>query len=72
MNSICDTNTFQKLYCYFYAGTDNPLYDKIGQIMNSKEYTLFVPRDVAKQYISKCMHAVQKVVHNKNCIRVNY
>ena len=43
--------------------------DKIVQIMNSKEYTLFFPDDLVKAYISKCMHAVQsmrlKKMHNE-------
>ena len=43
--------------------------DKIVQIMNSKEYTLFFPHDFVKEYISKCMHAVQsmrlKKIHNE-------
>ena len=47
----------------------NSALDKIVQIMNSKEYALFVPRDFVKQYISKCMHAVQsmrlKKMHNE-------
>ena len=33
--------------------------------MNSKEYTLFIPHDVVKQYISKCMYAVQSMRFNK-------
>ena len=36
--------------------------DKIVQIMNSKEYTLFFPRDFVKQYLSICMHAFQSML----------
>ena len=47
----------------------NSALDKMVQIMNSKEYTLFIPHDVVKQYISKCMYAVQsmrlKKMHNE-------
>ena len=43
--------------------------DKIVQIMNSKEYTLFFPRDFVKQYECKTIYAVQsmrlKKMHNE-------
>ena len=43
--------------------------EKMVQIMNSKEYTLFFPDDLVEAYISKCMHAVQsmrlKKMHNE-------
>ena len=43
----------------------NSALDKMVQIMNSKEYTLFFPHDFVKQYISKCMHAVESMRFNK-------
>jgi len=33
MNNTCGEDIYETLYCDIYGGTDNPLYDKIGQIM---------------------------------------
>ena len=43
----------------------NSALDKMVQIMNSKEYTLFFPHDFVKQYKSKIMYAVQSMRFNK-------
>ena len=43
----------------------NSALDKMVQIMNSKEYTLFFPRDYVKQYKYKIIYAVQSMRLNK-------
>ena len=43
----------------------NSALDKMVQIMNSKEYTLFFPRDFVKQYKCKIMYSVQSMRFNK-------
>ena len=45
----------------------NSALDKMVQIMNSKEYTLFFPRDFVKQYECKTIYAVQSM-RLKKCI----
>ena len=43
----------------------NSALDKMVQIMNSKEYALFFPRDFVKQYKCKIIYAVQSMRFNK-------